>query len=60
MIVKTFTDLDKNKATKKMLDYWYNNFRDDCVLVKFFNMCSWIKSEDTYLVTYRGPEPKDK
>jgi len=60
MIVKTFTALEKKKAIKKMLDYWYKYFKDDCALIKFFSKCTWKKQDDEYFIIYRGPEPKDK
>jgi len=60
MIVKTFIARDKLKAARKALDYWYENFRDDCPMIKFFSRCFWKKKDGDFLIIYRGPAPKDK
>jgi len=57
MIKKEFIGLDKNKALRKALDFWYKNFREEISLKNFISYCSCrIQGIDT-IITYRGPAP---
>jgi len=60
MIIKQFVGLDKNKAARRALDYWYKNFLDVLTLKDFISKCSWRQGEGEVIVTYRGPEPPIK
>lgn len=59
MIVKTFIGINKQKAVRRAMDYWYRYFKDDCALIKFLSRCAWKKKGKDYIVIYRGPAPKD-
>lgn len=60
MIVKEFTGLDKTKAGKRALDFWYKNFLDLLTLKEFFSKCTWRKGGDGVIITYKGPSSIEK
>ncbi|MHC4184251.1 MAG: hypothetical protein ACYSR0_12970 [Planctomycetota bacterium] len=58
MITKEFIDLSQNRVTRKILNFWYKNFRDECYLEDFLSKCIWKRIGKDYIVIYQGPEPK--
>lgn len=60
MIKVTFIDLDKRKAFRKTLDFWYKNFSSARPLREFLLSCSWRKEGRNYIVTYCGPPVPQK
>jgi hypothetical protein len=57
MIKKEFVGLNKNKAAKKAIDYWYKNFLNIITLRDFLIKCTWKKEGGETIVIYRGPAP---
>lgn len=60
MIIKTFIGLDKGKATKRVLDYWYRNFLNTLTLKEFLSKCTWRREGSEIVIIYRGSAPKIK
>ena len=51
-MVKEFVALDKRKALRLALDYWYRNFAGKVTLTEFVAHCTWKKVGTDYIVTY--------
>jgi hypothetical protein len=60
MIKVEFIALDRQKAVRKALDYWYKNFYGHCTMLDFVHKCTWKKDGRDYFVIYRGPKPPKK
>ena len=60
MIIRKFEALDKTRAIRKALDYWYKYYRDDLKLKDFISYCTGIKEEKQYIITFIGPPVKAK
>lgn len=58
MIKIEFMALERQKAVRKALNYWYKNFYGQCTLADFVEKCTWKKIGREYIVTYKGPNPK--
>jgi len=57
MIEKKFIALEKNRAVRKALDFWYRNFKDTCSLKNFLIRCRWKKEGNDFVIIYRGIAP---
>lgn len=57
MIKKEFVALDRQKATRKVLDFWYRNYAKKCTLKVFSERCVGRQKEKQYVITYVGPAP---
>lgn len=47
-----FVALDKRKALRLALDYWYRNLSNDLKLAEFIKCCAWKKEGIEYIVVY--------
>ena len=53
-MVKEFVALDKRKALRKALDYWYRNYVGQHSLAAFLACCAWKRDGVEYIVTFYG------
>lgn len=53
-MVKEFVALDKRKALRKALDYWYRNYAGKRSLAEFLSCCTWKRDGIEYVVIYYG------
>lgn len=60
MIKVEFVGLDKQKAVRRALDFWYRKLFGTLTLEEFIKKCTWKKLDRDYVVTYRGPKPPKK
>lgn len=60
MIRKEFVGLNKTKAVKRAMDFWYRNFLNVVKLKDFLANCTWKKESGEVIVIYRGPAPPIK
>lgn len=51
-MIKQFVALDKRKAFRLALDYWYRNCAGKVSLQDFSSRCAWKKEGVEYIVTY--------
>ena len=58
MIKVEFVGLNKSKAIRKALDFWYKKLFGILTLEEFAEMCTWKKVDMGYIVNYKGPKPK--
>jgi len=57
MFAKEFVGLNKTKAVRRAMDFWYKNFLNVLTLKEFFSKCTWRKGRGEIIITYRGSAP---
>lgn len=60
MIKVEFVGLNKSRAIRKSLSFWYRKMFGFLTLEEFMKRCTWKKEDKDYVVIYRGPEPLEK